>query len=145
MHAFTKLAPRQSKPIVSVARRNRRRRRLYFRLRNFGRAAASGMIGVWTGLLKALHDSRSRLAVRVIDQHRHLLGGCQPMSAASYADAGEPECGQPNAGSNDIMSWRVSFLLTVLMIVFAFAHLLALQKLNAHSERPPATIDLLAD
>jgi len=77
MHAFTKLAPRQSEPIVSVAQQNRRRRRLYFRLRNFGRAAAPGMIGIWTGLLKALHDSRSRLAVRVIDQHRHLLGAAE--------------------------------------------------------------------
>jgi hypothetical protein len=145
MHAFTKLAPRQSKPIVSVARRNRRRR-LYFRLRNFGRAAASGMTGIWTGLLKALHDSRSRLAVRVIDQHRHLVGGCRPMSAAPCADARVARCGKPTAGSNDIMWWRPNFLLAVLMIVFAFAHLLALQKLNAmQSERLPGTIDLLAD
>jgi hypothetical protein len=44
------------------------------------------------------------------------------------------------------MSWRVSFLLTVLMIAFAFAHLVALQKLNAmQGERPPAAIDLVAD
>jgi hypothetical protein len=44
------------------------------------------------------------------------------------------------------MWWRPNFLLAVLMIVFAFAHLLALQKLNAmQSERPPGTIDLLAD
>ena len=98
MHAFTKLAPRQSEPIVSVARRNRRSRRLYFRLRNFGRAAASGMIGIWTGLLKALHDSRSRLAVRVIDQHRHLLGGCRPMSAAPCADAEGARVGQTERG-----------------------------------------------
>jgi hypothetical protein len=33
-----------------------------------------------------------------------------------------------------------------LMIVFAVAHVLALQKLSAtQSERPPATIDFLAD
>jgi hypothetical protein len=98
MHAFTNLTPRQSEPIVSVAQRNRRRRRLYFHLRNFGRAVASGMIGVWTGLLKALHDSRSRLAVRVIDQHRHLLGGCRPMSAAPCADAGGARVRQTERG-----------------------------------------------
>src|SRR3954462_4483455 len=124
MHAFTMLTPRQSEPtIVSVAQRNRRRRRLYFRLRNFGRAAASAMTGIWTGLLKALHDSRSRLAVRVIDQHRHLLGLPTDERGSLREHAGEPECGKPTAGSNDIMSWRVSFLLAVLMIVFAFAHL----------------------
>ena len=95
MHAFTKRAPRQSEPIVSVAPRNRRRRRLYFRLRSFGRAA---MIGIWTGLLKALHDSRSRLAARVIDQHRHLIGGCQPMSAAPCADAGGARVRQTERG-----------------------------------------------
>jgi hypothetical protein len=68
------------------------------------------------------------------------------MSAAPCADAGEPEWDKPNAGSNDIMSWRLNFLLAVLMIVFAFAHLVALQKLNAmQSERPPAAIDLVAD
>jgi hypothetical protein len=98
MHAFTNLAPRQSEPIVSVAPRNRRRRRPYFRLRNFGRAAPPGMIGIWTGLLKALHDSRSRLAVRVIDQHRHLIGGCRPMSAAPHADAGGARVRQTERG-----------------------------------------------
>jgi hypothetical protein len=44
------------------------------------------------------------------------------------------------------MSLRLYFLLTVLMIAFAFAHLVALQKLNAmQSERPAATIDFVAD
>jgi hypothetical protein len=44
------------------------------------------------------------------------------------------------------MSWRLNFPLAVLMIVFAYAHLLALQKLNAmQGVRPPATIDLVAD
>jgi hypothetical protein len=44
------------------------------------------------------------------------------------------------------MSWRLYFLLAGLMIVFAFAHLLALQKLSAmQSWRPPAAIDLMAD
>ena len=98
MRAFTHGEPRLSDPVVSAARRNRRRRRLYFRLRDFGRAAASGMIGIWTGLLKALHDSRSRLAVRVIDQHRHLIGGCRPMSAAPHADAGGDRVRQTERG-----------------------------------------------
>jgi hypothetical protein len=75
MYAFTHVEPRLSDPVVSAARRNRRRRRLYFRLRNFGRAVVSGMIRIRTGLLEALHDSRSRAATRVIDQHRHLLWG----------------------------------------------------------------------
>jgi hypothetical protein len=30
-------------------------------------------IRIWTGLLKALHDSRARLAVRLIGEHRHLI------------------------------------------------------------------------
>jgi hypothetical protein len=48
--------------------------------------------------------------------------------------------------SNDSMSRRLYFLFTILMIVFATAHVLALQKLNAtQSERPAATIDFLAD
>jgi hypothetical protein len=66
------------------------------------------------------------------------------MSAAPHADTlGEPECGKPNAGRNDTTSWRIY---SVLMIAFAFAHLVALQKLNAmQSERPAATIDFVAD
>jgi len=108
MHAFTNLAPRQSEPLVSVAN-GIGEGGDFIPLRN-RRAAASGMIGVWTGLLKALHDSRSRLAVRVDRSASALLWGLQPMSATSYAHAGEPVCGQPKAGSNDIMSWRVSFL-----------------------------------
>jgi hypothetical protein len=98
MHAFTNLAPRQSEPIVSVAPRNRRRRRLYFHLRNFGRAAAPGMIGIWTGLLKALHDSRSRLAVRVIDQHRHLLGLPTDERGSSRGHAGGARVRQTERG-----------------------------------------------
>ena len=44
------------------------------------------------------------------------------------------------------MSLRIYFLLTVLMIVFAFAHILALQKLNAmQSARPAAVIDVYSD
>jgi hypothetical protein len=43
------------------------------------------------------------------------------------------------------MAWRTYFMLGVLMIVFAFSHILALQKLNAMQGERPATVDLLAD
>ncbi len=74
MHAFSTEATRLSEPFISAARWNgRRRRRYYFRLRNFVRALASGMIDVGSGVLKALHDSRRLLAARAIDQHGHLI------------------------------------------------------------------------
>jgi hypothetical protein len=78
MHAFRTEAARTeaarlSNPIVSAVRWNWKRRRLYFRLRNFARPFASGVIGIRSSLLKALHDSRSLLAARVIDRHQHLL------------------------------------------------------------------------
>jgi hypothetical protein len=43
------------------------------------------------------------------------------------------------------MTWRIYFVLAVLMAVFAFSHILALQKLNAMQGERPATVDLLAD
>jgi hypothetical protein len=44
------------------------------------------------------------------------------------------------------MSWRLYFLLAALMIVFAFSHVLALQKIEAmQSKRPVTAIDPLAD
>jgi hypothetical protein len=43
------------------------------------------------------------------------------------------------------MAWRHYFMLAVLMMVFAFAHIFALQKLNAMQSDRPATIDFLAD
>ncbi len=44
------------------------------------------------------------------------------------------------------MALRSYFMLAVLMTVFAFAHIVALQKLNAmQSARPADTIDFLAD
>ncbi len=44
------------------------------------------------------------------------------------------------------MAWRLYSLLAVLMIVFAFAHIVALQKLNAmQSERPAAILDVNSD
>ncbi len=54
--------------------------------------------------------------------------------------------GKLNLRSNDSMPWRLYFLLAVLMIVFAFAHIFALQKLNAmQSERPAAVLDVHSD
>jgi hypothetical protein len=44
------------------------------------------------------------------------------------------------------MSRRIFFPLVVLMAVFAFAHVIALQKLNAmQSQRPAAMLDLNSD
>jgi hypothetical protein len=43
------------------------------------------------------------------------------------------------------VTWRIYFMLAVLMTVFAFSHFLALQKLNAMQREKPATVDLLAD
>ena len=43
------------------------------------------------------------------------------------------------------MPWRLCFLLAALMIVFAIAHIFALQKLNAGQGDRPAAIDRLAD
>jgi hypothetical protein len=43
------------------------------------------------------------------------------------------------------MVWRIYLMLAILMILFAFAHVLALQKLNAMQSERPASIDVLAD
>lgn len=43
------------------------------------------------------------------------------------------------------MPWRPYFVLAALMIVFAFAHILALQRLNAMQNENPAAVDRLAD
>jgi len=43
------------------------------------------------------------------------------------------------------MTWRIYFVLAVLMTVLAFSHSPALQKLNAMQSERPATVDLLAD
>jgi putative component of toxin-antitoxin plasmid stabilization module len=51
-----------------------------------------------------------------------------------------------NMRSNDFMTWRLYFMLAVLIMVFAFAHILALQKLNAmQSERAAAVLDVHSD
>jgi hypothetical protein len=44
------------------------------------------------------------------------------------------------------MSLRLYFLLSILILVFAVAHVAALQKLNAmQSERPAAVLDVNSD
>ena len=57
----------------------------------------------------------------------------------------DPRLGNPALGKDDAMTWRVYFLLGALMIVFAFAHIVALQKLNAMQVERPAAIDRLSD
>jgi hypothetical protein len=86
MDAFITEATRPSDPIVSAARWNWRGRRLYFRLRNFARALASGMTEVRGGVLNALHDSRSLLAARVIREHRHLVQDYRCIGVLHCAD-----------------------------------------------------------
>jgi len=86
MHAFGTEAAPLSDPIVNAVRWNWKRRRLYSRLRNFARLLASGMIDIRSGLLKALHDSRSLLAARVIDQHRHLIQDYRCIGVLHCAD-----------------------------------------------------------
>jgi hypothetical protein len=73
MHALTTEATQASHAIVSPTRWSWGRRRIHFLLRNFGRALAFGLTDVRRGPLKALHDSRSLLAARVIGEHRHLI------------------------------------------------------------------------
>jgi hypothetical protein len=91
MHAFTNEATRPSEAIVNAARWNWRRRRIHFLLRNFARALASGMTDVRHGPLKALHDSRSLLAARVIDEHRHLIRDYRCIGALRCVDDASPE------------------------------------------------------
>ncbi len=43
------------------------------------------------------------------------------------------------------MPWRLGFLLAAMMIVFAIAHIVTLQKLNVAQGDRPAAIDRLAD
>ena len=73
MHAIIVDQTRLMEPVSSTPRRNWRRRRIRSRLRRFGRGVAARAIGSWTGLIRALHESRSRSAARVINQHRHLI------------------------------------------------------------------------
>jgi hypothetical protein len=43
------------------------------------------------------------------------------------------------------MTMRLYFILAVVMVVFAFAHMVALQKLHAMQGETPAAIDRLVD
>jgi hypothetical protein len=88
MHAFTTEATRRSS--IGAARWSQSRRRRYFRLRNFAQALPAAM----SGLLKALHDSRSLLATRVITEHRHLVGDYRCMGVLYCADDAELEAQQ---------------------------------------------------
>ena len=96
MRAFRTEAAPLSDPIVSAVRWNWKRRRLYSRLRNFGRPLASGMIDIRSGLLKALHDSRSLLADRVIHQHQHLVQDYRCIGVLHCADDAGLEPRKPN-------------------------------------------------
>ena len=86
MRAFGTEAAPLSDPIAGAVRRNWKRRRLYSGLRNFARLLASGMLDIRNGLLKALHDSRSLLAARVIDQHHHLVQDYRCIGVLHCAD-----------------------------------------------------------
>jgi hypothetical protein len=91
MQASRTEAARLSDPIVNAARWNWKRRRLYSRLRNFARPLASGMIDIRSCLLRALHDSRSLLAARVIEQHRHLVQDYRCIGVLHRADGARLE------------------------------------------------------
>jgi hypothetical protein len=96
MRAFRTEAAPLCDPIASAVRWNWKRRRSYSRLRNFARLLASGMIDIRNGLVKALRDSRSLLAARVIDQHHHLVQDYRCIGVLHCADDAELEPRKPN-------------------------------------------------
>ena len=71
MHVFIDERMQLIEPASIAPRWSWRRRRI--RLRRFGRGVAARVTGVWTSLIRALHESRRRSAARLIDQHRHLI------------------------------------------------------------------------
>lgn len=73
MHAYGNEVARLLETSPNSTRWSWRKRRIRSRLRNLGRAAVSGLVGISSGLMRALHDSRRQLASRVIHQNRHLL------------------------------------------------------------------------
>lgn len=73
MHAFIDDETRLIEPFTTAPRWRWRRMRIRSHLRRFGRGVAAGVAGVWTGMIRALHESRSRSAARRINQHRHLI------------------------------------------------------------------------
>jgi hypothetical protein len=72
MYAYSNETPRLFVPI-DAKRWNHRRRRIRSRLRGLGRAVVSSVATIWTGLIRALRESRSRSAARLLYQHRHLI------------------------------------------------------------------------
>ena len=68
MRAFTDEETRLFETIPPASRCKWARRRIRSRLRNLGHAVAG-----LTGLISALHESRSRSAARVIHQYQHLI------------------------------------------------------------------------
>jgi hypothetical protein len=73
MQALTTEATRPFRSITGPVRWNWRKRRIGLLLRNFGRALMFRLTDVRRGPLKALHDSRSLLAARVINSHHDLI------------------------------------------------------------------------
>lgn len=73
MHAIIVEQRRLIEPVSSAPRRSWRRRWAGFHLRRFGRGFVARVTESWTGLVNALHESRSRSAARVINRHRHLI------------------------------------------------------------------------
>lgn len=73
MHVFIDERTPLIEPFATAPRWRWSRRRIRSHLRRFGRGAASSVTGVWAGLIRALHESRSRSAARLIHQHRHLI------------------------------------------------------------------------
>jgi hypothetical protein len=96
MRAFRTEAAPLCDPIASAVRWNWKRRRSYSRLRNFARLLASGMRDIRNGLVKALRDSRSLLAARVIDQHHHLVQDYRCIGVLHCADDAGLEPRKPN-------------------------------------------------
>jgi hypothetical protein len=143
MHGSDAEAKRFRKLIIAAASWNWKGQPA-FKSRRLPRVASLAVIGIWKGLLKALDDSRSRSAARVINQNRHLLQDFRDVAPSSAARVAV-KTRQSRPGSDAPMRWGLYFLLAVLMAVLALSHVLALQKLGATQGERPATSDMLAD
>jgi hypothetical protein len=73
MHAYSNEATQLFEPGAGATRWSWRRGRIASGMRSAGRAVASGMTRISAGLLRALHETRSRSAARMIHQHRYLI------------------------------------------------------------------------
>jgi hypothetical protein len=145
MHRIVNAAPRRFAPDVSAAQPNRTRRLLSNGMARFGRAIASSVIAVSKGLLKGLQESRCRMAARIIDEHRHLLGDVRPLAAPPCANDSHPQRPRTDRKESDASLRRLDCFLAALMIVFAFAHVIGLQELHANRGERSATVDLVTD